>query len=87
MPGDQEPKFCVGVVLVENGQSQQEYRLCINLVLPNSRLILVAAPLVDIPSALHELQGSSIFTAIDVKAGFFNIPLHSSVITYMGIVT
>lgn len=32
LPGEVEPRFVVGVVLVKEGQSQQKYRLCANLI-------------------------------------------------------
>lgn len=35
-PGEPEPLFTVGVVLVREGQSQQDYRMCANLVAPNN---------------------------------------------------
>jgi hypothetical protein len=38
MLGDKDPSFVVGVVLVKEGQSQQKYRLCVNLIQPNSRI-------------------------------------------------
>lgn len=47
----------------------------------------LAAPLGDVPSALHELQGGKVFSAIDIKAGFFNIPVSEGVAPYLGLVT
>lgn len=32
LPGEEEPTFTVGAVLVKEGQSQQKFRLCANLV-------------------------------------------------------
>ena len=34
-PGDPEPVFVVGIVLVKEGQSQKKYRVCANFVEPN----------------------------------------------------
>ncbi len=87
MPGDPEPVFCVNVVLVQDGQSQQAYRLCANLVPVNNRVVPSAAPLIDTSSAVDQLQGASICSALDVKAGFLNIPLGEGMDMTMGLVT
>jgi hypothetical protein len=43
--------------------------------MPNSRVIPAAGPMIDIPSALDELQGTTYKSAMDVKAGFFNVKI------------
>ena len=55
LPGEPEPRFVVGVVLVKEGQSQQKYRLCANLIQPNTRVEPSAQPLVSCAQALDEL--------------------------------
>ena len=75
LPGEAEPRFVVGVVLVKEGQSQQKYRLCANLIQPNTRVEPSAQPLVSCAHALDELQGLALKSALDIKAGYFNIPL------------
>ena len=87
LPGEEEPDFIVGVVLVKEGQSQQKYRLCANLVQPNTRIEFSAQPLVSCASALDELQGLKYKSALDIKAGYFNIPLAEGMDKYAGVVT
>lgn len=74
-PGGEEPVFAVNAVLVKGGQSQQDYRLCANLVEPNNRVAPSAQPLVDCEAVRDELQGCKVKSALDIKAGFFNIPI------------
>jgi hypothetical protein len=61
--------------------------MCANLVIPNSRLVPAAGPLIDIASALDELQGTRFKSALDVKAGFFNVKIREALQTYAGLVT
>jgi hypothetical protein len=54
-PGEPEPLFTVGVVLVREGQSQQDYRMCANLVAPNNQIRDPTAPLPDIMAVCDEI--------------------------------
>ena len=74
-PGEEEPLFTVGVVLVKGGQSQQDYRLCANLGPVNARVDQSAAPLVGCNQTLDEMQGTPYLSGLDIKAGYFNVPL------------
>ncbi len=87
LPGEEEPRFVVGVVLVKEGQSQQKYRLCANLIQPNTRMEPSAQPLVACAQALDELQGLLLKSALDIKAGYFNIPLLEELRKFAGLVT
>ena len=73
--GEPEPVFVVGVVLVAEGQSQQKYRLCANLMEPNSHIKPSSQPLPDCGATRDELQGCKYKTALDVKAGFFTVKI------------
>lgn len=71
-PGDEEPTFSVGAVLVKEGQSQQKFRLCANLGPVNTRITQSAQPLNECHSSLDQLQGLKYKSALDVKAGYLN---------------
>jgi hypothetical protein len=49
--------------------------MCANLTQVNPRIETLAAPLVDIPCTLDEIQGQPLKSALDVKAGFFNVKI------------
>lgn len=86
-PGEQEPLFAVGVVLVKEGQSQQDYRMCANLVAPNNQIRDPTAPLPDIISVCDEIQGFPIKSALDIKAGYFNVKIAKESLKYAGLIT
>jgi hypothetical protein len=44
-------------------------------------------PLCDVQCALDQLQGGCICSALDVKAGFFNVPLADGMCEFLGLVT
>jgi hypothetical protein len=87
LPGDEEPQFAVGAVLVKGGQSQQDHRMCANLTQVNPRIEQLASPLVDISNTLDELQGKPLKSALDVKAGFLNIRIAQRLKKFAGLVT
>ncbi len=44
-------------------------------------------PFVDVSSVIDQLEGATICSALDIKAGFFNIPLAPGIDLYLGLVT
>lgn len=64
---ESDPQFVTNVVLVPDGQSQQDFRFCGNFVQPNTRIQPPAHPLIDCQSALDNLQGSTVLSGIDIK--------------------
>lgn len=69
------PDFVSAVVLVANGQSQQDYRLCVNLAQVNTRIELPAHPMPDCASVIDLVGGSEygVYSGLDVKSGFHNV--------------
>ncbi len=41
----------------------------------------------DVSSVIDQLEGATICSALDIKAGFFNIPLAPGIDLYLGLVT
>ena len=79
--------FIEGLVLVAGGQSAQSYKACANLVRTNTRITMAAHPAVETGGRIHQLQGCSVFSTLDIKAGFHNIPIPSHLQKFSGIVT
>ena len=79
--------FAVSVVLVPSGQSGQEYRVCMNLPAVNARIRDSALPLPDCQSAIDSMGAATLFSNLDIKAGFNNIPVAAASLRYMGMVT
>lgn len=44
-------------------------------------------PLVDVSSVMDQLEGATVCSALDIKAGFFNIPIADGLDIYLGLVT
>jgi len=84
---DPDPTFIQGLVLVKGGQSQQEYRACLNLVEANTRIMPAHHPVPDCATTVHELQGATCFSALDIKAGFNNIPIAEDCLHHIGVIT
>ena len=79
--------FIETFVLVKNGQSAQDYHACANLVRTNTRLAPSGHPPAKSAATLDVLQGSKVFSALDMKAGFHNIPVPAHLQKYTGVVT
>ena len=41
----------------------------------------------DVQSSIDQLQGGKVCSALDIKAGFFNIPLAEALADFLGLVT
>ena len=44
-------------------------------------------PLPDCESVIHSLEGSCVFSQLDIKAGFHNLPMEEDSITWTGFIT
>ena len=75
------------VVLVRQGQSGQDFRLCVNFTDLNPRLHTNKYPMRDCLSIVHRLAESSLFSGIDMKAGFLNVPVDDATMDLLGVVT
>ena len=82
-----DPVFIKGLVLVEGGQSAQSYQACANLVKTNTRITMAAHPAAETGGTMDQLQGCSIYSALDIKAGFHNIPIPAHLQKFAGITT
>ena len=81
------PTFTCSVVLVEQGQSGQDYRACANVPDVNHRTDPPVHPLPTCQDVIDAIGSSSIFSALDIKAGFHNIPFAEECKRYCGIIT
>ena len=61
------------------GQSGQQFRMCTDFRAVNRRTKEEPFPSPDLQACLREAATSTCFTSIDLKAGFHNIPVASSV--------
>ena len=68
-------KFASNIVLVDDGQSGQSYRLCTNFIHLNARTKPPFYPLPDQQAVRDQFSYSRVFSAMDLKAGFLNIPV------------
>ena len=72
---EKPPTFTCSVLLVAQGQSGQDFRACANVPDVNHRTNPPVHPLPTCQDVIDEVGNSSIFSALDIKAGFHNIPL------------
>ena len=82
-----DPVFIEGLVLVEGAQSSQSYRACANLVRTNTRIRMAAHPAAESSGTVDQLQGCAVYSALDIKAGFHNVPIPAHLQKYAGIIT
>lgn len=75
------------VVLVPEGQSGQDYRLCCSYVGLNSKTAAPFWPAPDTQSVIDALYNATAMSQIDLKAGFWNIPVAPESIALTAIVT
>ncbi len=75
------------MVLVEQGQSGQDYRACANVPDVNHRTDPPVHPLPTCQDVIDAIGNSTVFSALDIKAGFHNIPLDEDSKCYCGIIT
>jgi hypothetical protein len=75
------------VVLVAEGQTGQDYRLCTNFTDLNAITVVKYYPLPEIGSVRDQFSYSSIFSAMDIKSGFLNIPVLPESFQYFGLIT
>ena len=67
----------VGVVLVERGQSEQDYRLCCNFVELNPYLQDVHYPIQDPIHIVDQSRTATLWSLIDIQSCFLNFPVVS----------
>ena len=67
--------MAVNAVLVEWGQSGQDYRVCLNFVRPNTHSKLMQYPLPEVPQIVDEQAAHNCWSVMDLKVGFNNIPI------------
>ncbi len=75
------------VVLVAQGQSGQDYRMCVDYRAINRRTLTDGWPCPDLLESVRRVGKGKFFSSIDLKAGYHNIPLHKSCRKYTGFVT
>ncbi len=68
-------KFASNIFLVDDGQSGQSYRLCTNFIDLNAHTKPPFYPLPDQQAVRDQFAYSRVFSAMDLKAGFLNIPV------------
>ena len=62
-------------MLVKGQQSGQDYRMCVNYAPLNNITRDPNHPLTDCLAILIELMEALIFSGLDIKAGYHNIPI------------
>ena len=75
------------IVLVAEGQTGQDYRLCTNFTDLNAITVVKYYPLPEISSVRDQFAYSSVFSAMDIKSGFLNIPVLPESFKYFGLIT
>ena len=65
-----DPLFVLNSILVEKGQSQQQYPFCGNYVEANARIWKPAAHLPDTHAIIDALQHCTYMTTVDIRSGF-----------------
>ena len=87
---EEMPNFLLSVVLMREGQSSsagKTYRLAPNLAEVNARIACPAMTMEDCQAVLDSMQGSTLLSAIDIKAAFNNIPQPKALECFTGIIT
>ena len=69
---ERDPTFVSNMILVPK---QDHWREVANLVQANTRIARPVHPLPDCMTILNALSGSSVFTTLDIKSGFHNVPI------------
>jgi hypothetical protein len=75
------------IVLVEQGQSGQDYRMCSNFVDLNPHTEDLQYPLQEPASILDESRDATCWSVLDIKACFHNFPIVEHAKKYLGHVT
>lgn len=79
--------FASNIVLVKGGQTGQEYRLCGNFPDLNSCTKLTQYFIPGCKTVVDRFYKSRVYSSVDMKAGFMNIPATERAKKVMGIVT
>ena len=75
------------VVLVEQGQQGQDYRMCYNFVELNPYTEDIQYAIQEPAQIIDESRGATCWSVIDIKACFHNFPVVEHAKTYLGVVT
>ena len=78
-------EYASRVVLVP--KRNKTHRLCIDYRALNKVILKDRFPLPIIEDCLDKLQGKNVFSLIDLKNGFFHIPIHADSIKYTSFIT
>lgn len=76
--------FASPVVLVK--KKDDSYRLCVDYRLLNKKIIKERYPLPLIEDELDRLQGSKVFSTLDLKDGFFHVRVDEASVKYTSFV-
>ena len=80
-------RCAANVVLVENGQQGQDFRMCCNFVDLNPHTAAVHYPIPEPAALVDESARADVWSTIDIKACFHNFPVAHSAQEYLGITT
>ena len=72
-PIDDPTEWCSGIVTVPKPNGS--YRLCVDLSVLNENVLREIHPMATVDESLAKLKGSKIFTKLDAKSGFWQVPL------------
>ena len=72
-PVTEPTEWCSGIVVVP--KSNGKIRLCVDLTNLNKAVQREVHPMASVDESLAKLAGSKIFTKLDAKSGFWQIPL------------
>ena len=75
------------IVLVSEGQTGQDYRLCTNFTDLNAMTEFHHYAIPELNAVRDQFAYSTIFSAMYMKSGFLNIPVADHSIPYLGLTT
>lgn len=76
-----------GVVLVEGQKEGTRFRFCTDFRDINARSAQKVYPLPDIPQIIDQSRGCDLWSLIDLKSGFYNVPVKQEARRQLGIAT
>lgn len=75
------------IVLVAEGQTGQDYRLCTNFTDLNALTKVRFYPIPELVAVRDQFAYSKVFSAMDMKSGFLNVPVKTDSLRYLGLTT